>query len=136
MKYSGGAGIMWTEVSWGGASHRLAGSFSALHMPSGFTVSVAACQNSADASYVYGKVGVTKNWFGIGATSVAIDYFKGNDQVASGDSSDTIGVGIVQNIDAADMEIYAGYRRHGYSDASPTTYQDIDSYMLGARWKF
>lgn len=136
MMVKASAGVLWTNVSGGGTSHQYAGTVSALHTPSGFNVTVAAGQNSADASYVYGKVGVTRKFFSAGSTAVALDYYMGQDMVTAGDSSDTVGIGVVQHIDKANMEVYLGYRCYSYSDTSVTTYRDANSILFGGRWKF
>ncbi|WP_204114665.1 porin [Shimia biformata] len=136
MKYVASAGVLWNDMDGGGTTHQYAGTFSALHMPSGFNVTVAAGQNSADASYIYGKLGVRRDFFAFGTTSIAVDYYMGQDNVSAGDESDAVGIGIVQEIDSADLEVYFGFRQYGYADTTATTYQDANSYLFGARWKF
>ena len=107
--------------------------------------------------------GVTRNWFGIGNTVLFAEYGRfdkwGQAQTASllnnvtsasilGDKLSMWGLGVVQNVDAAAMELYLGYRNYKatddvYSATIPTgsnvangALKDIDVVMAGARIKF
>jgi hypothetical protein len=42
----------------------------------------------------------------------------------------------VQTIDAASLDLYAGWRRFSYSDRTGTSYQDADSFLVGCRFAF
>lgn len=83
--------------------------------------------------------GVAKNWFGIGNTVVYAEYAKSENGASAfafdltGIDAKFRGLGIIQNIDAAAMEVYAGYRKHGLDDAGTRT---IDVITAGARIKF
>ena len=83
--------------------------------------------NGTDAKFWMVQAGITKNWFGLGNTSLygeygeAQDFIKGG--VASGASNLSVlfpaassdatffGIGVVQQIDAAAMELFLGWRR-------------------------
>ena len=75
--------------------------------------------------------GITKNWFGLGNTSFYGEYGRAKDYIQSGPANSAIaafqtrcngledansdvnfyGIGVVQQIDAAAMELYLGWRR-------------------------
>ncbi len=63
------------------------------------------------------QAGITKNWFGIGNTSFYGEYGRGDDfskACCTRDSTSEItfvGLGVVQQIDAAAMELFLGWRR-------------------------
>ena len=73
------------------------------------------------------QAGVSQNWFGIGKTVLYGEYARGDNLqrtfsttltsagVGSGNEYTMWGLGVVQNIDAAALEIYLAYRRHSLS---------------------
>ena len=85
--------------------------------------------NGADAKYWLVQGGISKNWFGPGNTSFYGEYGEATDFIRSGpaaagaaspaapnfvDASSEVtfwGLGVVQQIDAAAMELYLGWRR-------------------------
>ena len=103
--------------------------------------------------------GITKNWFGLGNTSLYAEYGESQDyiklglsvaalqgglQVTTGfpaASSDVefFGLGIVQQIDAAAMELYLGWRRFEVDVTNHPTFSgssDLDLVQGGARIRF
>jgi hypothetical protein len=112
--------------------NQLSGSISAQHVPSGLFATFAAGRKEfddkdlSDAENWYVKGGISKNWFGYGATTLFVDYahFNGfgegrqfnldstsptalaNDTLTSSEAS-VWGFGVVQSIDAASLDIYA-----------------------------
>jgi hypothetical protein len=93
------------------------------------------------------QAGISQNWFGIGATALYGEYFRINNGVATNvvaaaDDATTSrmrvwGLGIVQNIDAAAMELYLGYRNHSAEvSTSAGGIKDIDVVLGGARIRF
>ena len=108
----------------------------------------------ADRWHVQG--GIRRNFFGIGDTSIYGEYGKHNDfgalnaaslgTAASGNliatapfTSDSLkiwGVGVVQQIDAAAMDLYLGYRNYSAAANGGESFKDIDVIAAGARIKF
>lgn len=86
-----------------------------------------------------GKVGFQDHFMNCGKTAVAVDYgyFKGmgfeNLLPGSRNKAKTYGVTIVQHIDKAATELYAGYRQY---KINVPTLNDIKSVTFGARVKF
>jgi hypothetical protein len=66
---------------------------------------------------------------------MAIDFYNGSDFVTNGSSSRSIGLGIVQKFDAANLETYLVVRSYEYTDPT-TNYLDASSALFGSRWKF
>jgi hypothetical protein len=110
------------------------GSFALLHS-SGLNFQVAAGNQQGAGYYGYGKLGYKKKWFSAGMTAISIDIYNGSDMISPGSQSKTIGLGLVQSFDDANIDAYLGYRRYDLSETA-TLYRDASSLMLGARWKF
>lgn len=141
-KYTGDYGDIKVDArvgySWvSGGEELLAGSFAALHKPSGLSIAISsgAQQDIGDASYIYTKLGYQQDWFSIGTTALSLDYNDGSDYALNGSDSSSIGIAAVQKIDAYNLEVYAVYRTHEF-DASGTDFEDINAFAVGARWKF
>lgn len=113
-----------------------AGSFSMLHQPSGMNLTLATGSENGDRNNYYAKVGIIRNWFAPGTTAMSLDIFEAEEKVSVGDRSTTVGFGVVQKFDAQKVEAYFGMRKYDYGDTSATDYQDVYSYIIGARWKF
>jgi len=117
--------------------------------------------NGADAKYWLVQGGITKNWFGLGNTSLYGEYGEATDFISSGpavtlgnspaapnfvDASSEVtfwGIGVVQQIDAAAMELYLGWRRFDTSvtgilagDATLNGASELDIIHGGARIRF
>ncbi|HET7155650.1 MAG TPA: porin [Hyphomicrobiaceae bacterium] len=117
--------------------------------------------NGADAKYWLVQAGITKNWFGLGNTSFYGEYGEATDFIRSGpaaagggspaapnfvNASSEVnfwGIGVVQQIDAAAMELYLGWRRFDTSvsgilgaDAVGNGSSDLDLVHGGARIRF
>jgi Gram-negative porin len=104
---------------------------------------------SGDADRWHIQGGVRRNWFGIGDTSLYAEFGRSNgwatvQQAAipaarlSGDNLKIWGLGVVQNVDAAAMELYLGYRNYStdFLDTVNGKHRDIDILAAGARIKF
>ena len=102
---------------------------------SGFNATLATGSRKDDGKYGLIKVGYIGDWLPIGQTALAVDYYNGSDFVTDGSSSKSIGFGVVQKIDAANMEAYLVVRSYEYTDTT-TVYQDASSVLFGTRWKF
>ena len=90
------------------------------------------------------QAGITKNWFGMGNTSFygeygnAENYIRASTALANSDV-DFFGIGVVQQIDAAAMEVFLGWRRFetdvtGAGAGSGNS--DLDLVHGGARIRF
>ncbi len=101
------------------------------------------------------QAGISQNWFGVGKTALYGEYGRGagwlevnrtqatgiadNGFVAGIDSKYSVwGLGVVQNVDAAAMELYAGYRSFKFEEGGNANYNDSKLNLLsaGARIKF
>jgi len=112
------------------------GSAAVLHQPTGLNLAVSAGRKVAgDADYAYIKAGITRDYIAAGETSFSVDYYDGNDFVVAGSSTSSVGVAVVQRLDAYNTELYATHRSYDFDDAS-ASYQDLDVTFVGARWKF
>ena len=148
----------------------LTGSVSVLHEPTGLFATIAAGSRNwtesqfpglielNDEKYFYVKSGLLRKWLPLGQTAIYGEYYKiwdvgfhfvvpGFDafNAAFNEKAEAFGVGIVQHIDAAAMELYLAYRHYQADDISdfglviaPVVDHDIryDIVMTGARIKF
>ena len=110
------------------------GSISALHT-SGVNLTLAAGSRKDDGGYGFAKLGYIADWLPIGTTSIAVDYYNGSDFVMENSESRSVGFGVVQRIEDANMDAYLVVRKYSYSDSSDS-YLDASSVLFGSRWKF
>ena len=107
-----------------------------------------------DTTLLYVQGGITKNWFGPGATTFYGEWSQVDHGLLSSTSGSKYlpfsnsraniwGLGVVQAIDAAAMEVYLSYRRFtGDLENIPGSgtldlaVKDVDLVMGGARVKF
>jgi hypothetical protein len=119
------------------------------------------CENRPDFEYAWGSVGVRRNFFGIGFTSLYGEYATGWDGVGgiavglvtarAGDMDyvdssrlQMFGFGIVQSIDAAAMDLYLGYRNYraelegveAFGTPITSDIDDLNVVIGGARIRF
>lgn len=130
----GGLAYSRLEFGTGVTRHDTVGSFSLLH-DTGFNVTVAAGNRKETGTYAYGKLGYKANWFSVGSTALAVDYYSGQGKTSVGSKSDSVGIGVVQSFDKARVEAYLGYREYSLTETA-TSYRDASSVLFGARWTF
>ena len=138
------------------------GAISLLHVPTGLFGTFAFGMDddpvpSADESAYYVQGGFNKKFNSLGATRIFGEYYRSEDKSITLDTSapgvaavlvaatsgiEGWGVGLVQVIDNAAMELYVAYRHYevdqlvvGGTDIS-STFEDLDVVMTGARIKF
>lgn len=107
----------------------------AVKLQSGLNFAFAAGSRKNSGDYTYVKAGYDATFFSFGETSVAIDYYDGNDFGLVGRKSSSIGIGVNQEIDSIGTQVYVGYRNYELSDPT-VAYLDASSVLFGARWKF
>ena len=144
----------------------LKGSASVMHLATGLYLTGAYIRQdndngTPDTTMYYVNGGIAKNWTGLGNTVLYGEYARVDDGVTcdagacvpfGGNLNDVItsseatvwGLGIVQHIDAAAMEVFLAYRNYSASvTSSPgnllngkVDYNDFDVVMGGARIRF
>jgi hypothetical protein len=137
MQYAGRLGAGWVDGRNGNSdNNNVVGSFSALHLASGFNGTLAAGwqENSGlGSNYVYAKLGVRRDWVSWGETRISADFFWGNDNIITGDDGFTWGIQGTQVVESANMELYISFREHSYSEPG-VSYEDVSVWGLGGRW--
>ncbi|GFE50850.1 hypothetical protein So717_26030 [Roseobacter cerasinus] len=114
----------------------LLGSFAILHKETGLNLAVATGrQQEGDASYVYIKGGIKRDWIAAGETRISLDYYSGEDFGVTGSDSQSVGIAVVQKVDVWNTELYASYRTFEFNDAG-SDLLDQDVTFVGARWRF
>ncbi len=113
----------------------VSGSVSALHVPTGLNVTFAAGQQDVDGvhfkDYWYVKGGIKRKVFAAGSTAFSVDYQQ-EELLEGAFSSDKVGFQLVQNIDAAAMEVFLS----GWSTESDDVTLDEDAIVVGTRIRF
>lgn len=127
------AGYQWLNDPNADDSRRLAGSATVVHTPTGLNLAVSAGEEVDGADYVWTRAGWRDDYFAVGATSLSADYYSGRDFVSEGARTENYGLYAAQSIDAASIDVYAGWRRFTYSDRLGGAYQDADGILIGAR---
>jgi hypothetical protein len=131
------------------------GSLALLHVPTGLFVqadylssdtrstayAVAGSERNATRWLV--QAGIAQNWFGIGRTTLYGEYgqakdwkFARNVSAVAGDDLTWWGIGAVQAIDAAAMELYLGYRNFDAETAPADALDQLHVVTAGARIRF
>lgn len=123
--------------SWvSGGGELLVGSLAMLHVPTGVSLAFSSGEErGGDDSYAYAKLGWLRDWIDAGTTALSLDFYEGSNYAVTGSESSSVGVAVVQQIDAHDLEIYATWRTHELDNAGGA-FEDIDVMALGARWRF
>jgi hypothetical protein len=121
--------------------NQVKGSASVLHVATGLYLTGAYVNQDNDTAGVpdttlwYVQGGVSKNWTGLGNTVVYGEYAKIDDALAGDAESAVWGLGVVQHIDAAAMEVFLSYRNFSADVVNEDT-EDFNVVMGGARIKF
>ena len=131
-----GIGYQWIDRPDAPNSERIAGSAAAIHKPTGLNLAFSSGKQFDGASYYWTRLGWRFDAFDMGTTSISADYYNGSDFITDGAESQNHGIYLVQTIDAASLDLYAGWRRFSYSDRSDTSYQDADGFLVGCRFAF
>jgi len=118
------AGIGWrgSEGATGVDTDTYLGSASVMHMPTGLFVSGGYAKHdsdndTADKKGYWVMAGIEKNWFGPGTTTLYGEYsavdFRYNDLIGPDNHDGNYwGLGVVQKIDAAAMDLYVNFRNY------------------------
>jgi hypothetical protein len=129
-------GYQWVDRPDAPNSERVAGSVAAVHKPTGLNLAVSSGKQIDGASYYWTRLGWRFDVFDFGTTSVSADYYNGSDFITDGARSENHGLYLVQTIDGASVDLYAGWRRFTYGDRTGTSYQDADGFLVGCRFAF
>ena len=112
---------------------------SILHVGSGlyFTTAYVDQDNPTgdNTTLLYLQGGLAKNWTGVGNTVVYGEYAR-VDNAIGGSEADVWGLGIVQHIDAAAMELYLSYRNYSSDFTYEYNAEDMNIVLGGARIRF
>ncbi|MBO6549477.1 MAG: porin [Rhizobiales bacterium] len=123
----------------GDASEHFNGSASIMHTPTGIFVTGSAGErefkSDGDVETFYQiKAGIQQKWNSLGKTTLYGEYVHGDtDDTGEGD---IYGFGVVQKVDAAAMELYAGFRHYEADLDTGVDTEDFITVVTGARIKF
>jgi hypothetical protein len=116
----------------------LSASVSALHKPSGLSLTLAGGREDTrgpDGYYGYAKLGYERQFFDIGSTAFSIDYYRGVDIATADSDGDSVGLAVVQNVVDWNLQLWLLWRTHHFDDAT-TEYQDSQALFGGAIFRF
>lgn len=129
-----GAGYFWDRFD----REILSGSASVLHRPTGLNASFASAElddGARTSDYWWAKAGLRRNFFGVGDTALSIDYYSGREIAAAGSDSESIGLAVVQNLDAYNTELWLTWRSYAY-DERAASFEDGRAIFGGLRFRF
>jgi Gram-negative porin len=129
-------GYQWIDIPNASNAERVAGSISAIHTPTGLNLALSFGRQIDGAQYCWMRAGWRFDVIEAGTTSISADYYNGSDFLTDGADSENYGLYLVQTIDAASLDLYAGWRRFSYGDRTGTSYQDADGFLVGCRFAF
>ncbi len=126
------------EGTGSGVSENFNGSASIMHTPTGVFVTGSAGEkskdNDVDETFYQIKAGIQQKWNSLGKTTLYGEFVHGDtDDVGEGD---IYGFGVVQKVDAAAMELYAGFRHYEADLNNGVATEDFVTVVTGARIKF
>lgn len=135
-----GAGLGYADN--GSNVARFSGSASLMHIETGLFVTANAGRIDGGAKTLGGTAGIERNVFGAGATTVFVEYSRGNDVTATVSplgiigagpiaNLDVMGFGIVQSVNSLGLDVFATYRQ---IDIGATDNANV--VFAGARVKF
>ncbi len=156
-KFEGNGDGVLNVVNAGSETRQWGGSLALMHVPTGLFIQGDYLKNTSnrgagtddrDATRWLVQGGIAQNFFGIGRTSLYGEYGRADDWLfakgiaivgdipnAPGDAVRWWGLGVVQTIDAAAMDLYLGYRSFD-ANWNNGDYQTIDVVTAGARIRF
>jgi predicted porin len=120
------------------------GSASVLHVSSGLFVTGIYSKRTSEflpgdpEERMWGlRAGISKNWFGIGNTVLYGEYNDWDNEVVD-NKAQMWGLGIVQNVDAAALELYLAYKNLSVDDPQGENPLNEDAHLVisGARIRF
>lgn len=124
-----------SDLNW-----RLAGSFSALHNPTGLSLTVSGGKESRerrdDPYNLYGKLAWDTSFFDFGQTGFGVDFTYGEHVSAEDDEGISFGVAAIQLIEEFGTELYAQFRIFDLDRDSGGSVDDIVVGTVGTRVKF
>ncbi len=133
---------------------QVGGSISVQHIPTGIYGAFAAAERdyqdpvglapgdtalSDSASFWYFQLGVERKWLPYGSTTFYGEYGEYSDIAFDGSETTRWGLGIVQKVDSAAMELYAQaafWSFGGFDAVASPDPEDLTTVMIGSRIKF
>lgn len=136
VEYAAGFGYAWVDQDDADTGESWAGSFSAVHKPTGLNGTFAAGSEKDGGNYGYVKIGWIGDLWSVGYTGFSADYYVGRDFGSDGSESSQWGIQAAQKFDDWNLEAYIGFAEYSFSDKTDDSYKDASSVIGGVRWKF
>lgn len=114
------------------------GSISALHNPTGLSLTVAAGRqtlSTSDPAFIYGKLGYQVQWFEYGRSFISVDAYSGHNFETQGSESRSYGIAVTQNVDAWNTTYYMAVRNYRF-ETDGESYLAGMAAIIGARLRF
>jgi predicted porin len=117
------------------------GSVAVMHVPTGLFAHFAAGERDykvtdVTGSFFFVQAGIERKWLPYGTTTFYGEYATYQDVVTKGTDADMWGLGVVQHIDAAAMDVYAQARFYDIQDDFNDNAEETSVIMLGSRIQF
>jgi hypothetical protein len=129
-------GYTWINRKTAANNRTAIGSFSIEHKATGLSFTTSSGTRNTQGNYRYFKLGYKAEFLRTGPFSISVDYYGATDMVSDGSRSESFGVGVLKRLSNPRLEAYLGLRTYRFTDQTPVRYQDANSVLFGARWKF
>ena len=133
------AAVGLSDPSEDGVDYRLRGSGSILHNPTGLNLTVSGGMDQADDGDPY-NLYVKAGWYAklntLGNTGFGLDFTRGHEVSAPGDTGYSVGGAVVQTIEGYGTELYSQVRWYTLDRDDAPSVDDIVVGTLGTRVKF
>ena len=122
------------EAMWGGSG--------SIKHKSGFSLTLTGAVKQQktvgreDPHYVWGKVGYSAGLFDIGETHFGVSYGQYNDFGQNGDQADTLGFGVVQDLESIGSNLWFLVRNHELDRTGNDNFDDIFIVSTGVLFNF
>lgn len=123
----------------GNDEYALIGSAAMIHVPTGLNLTLSGSHSTLDPHYGYAKIGIIRDVFSFGSTALSIDHYNSGRFVVTESEAISWGLSIVQQVDDANMEIYASWRRYqAYNNFQipAEQFQNAHAIIAGILWTF
>ena len=89
-----------------------------------------------DPYYYYLKLGYQNHFWNVGETGFSVDFGQYNNFAKNGDTGNTAGVGVIQDVDVLKgLQVYGGYRFFSL-DRPGFSFEDIHTIGVGVYFSF
>lgn len=111
-----------------------------IHNPTGLNIMLIAANSTMHKHYFYSKLGINRDIFALGTTALSLEWYNNGNWAVKGAEAESYGISLVQDIDRANMQIYAAYRDFdnytNFTTLPDENFETSEAFALGVQWTF